>query len=924
MTIRNLHLAVRPRSLAVVGASGREGSVGRVVLENILRAGFQGPVWPVNPKHRFVLGLPCFRSPSALPAPPDLAVIVTPAAAVPAVVAELGANGCRAGLVVTAGLTRENGLRQAMLAAARPNLFRIMGPNTVGLIVPPLKLDASFAHMAARAGNIALLSQSGAIATALIDWAADNNVGFSHVVSLGDMADVDVGDWLDLLAGDGSTHAIVMYLESIPAPRKFLSAARAAARLKPVVAIKSGRHEQAARAAATHTGALSGSDRVVDAALRRAGILRVAELAELFDAAEVAARFAPLATSRIGIVTNGGGAGVLAVDHLAELGGDLADLAPATVARLDALLPATWSRANPVDIIGDAPPERYRAAVEAVCADPQVDALAVLNCPTGLASPVDAARAVAAMSEAGRIGGKPVLACWLGEHTAREGRAILQAAGIPAVETPAKLARAAGFLSGWSRAQAALARVPSARSEDVTVDRPAALAILRQAAAERRAMLTEPEAKAVVRAYGLDVPRTIVAPTPEAVHAAAALILADGGKVAVKLLSKAITHKSDVGGVALSLETADAAAAAARAIGARVRATRPDADLQGFAVQPMIERRHAQELILGMSVDPVFGPVILFGAGGVSVEVVADTAVALPPMDDVLAADLVARTRIGRLLAGFRDRRPADGAAIARALNGLSQLVVDFPCMVGVDINPLLADAEGAIALDARIEIDPARVEERGPNPALVIRPYPSEWARPLAVGDETYALRAIKPADIGLYPDFLARISPEDVRLRFLAPRRAFPDGMLKRLTQLDYDRDIAFVALTPQGDLAAVARLSCDPDRERAEYAMLVRTDLQGRGIGGAMLRLLVDYARANDIAAIEGIVLAGNARMLAMCREAGFGIEAHPEEPGAMRVTLALAGHSAKRRRLDEQRDAGIGAHQVRPATRHQETP
>lgn len=893
MSIRNLQFATHPRTLAVVGASDREGSVGRVVLQNILSGGFKGPVWPVNPRHRNVQGLRCFHNAKALPETPDLAVIVTPALTVPGVIAELGAKGCRAGVVITAGITRENGLRQAMLDAARPHLFRVLGPNTVGLIIPPINLDASFAHLPARAGNVALLSQSGAIATALIDWAADNNVGFSHIVSLGDMADVDVGDWLDLLAGDASTRAIVMYLESIPEPKKFMSAARAAARVKPVIAIKSGRHAQAAKAAATHTGALSGSDRVVDAALRRAGILRVDDLSDLFEAAEITARFAPLARSRVGIVTNGGGAGVLTVDRLAALGGELAELAPATLTKLDAVLPATWSHANPVDIIGDAPPERYLAAIEAVAADPGVDTLAILNCPTGLASPVDAALAVAGLSEAGLIGGKPALTCWLGEHSAREGRVILQTAGLPSVETPAQLAEASHFLSDWSRAQIALSRVPSSHSEDAKVDRTAALAMLRKVAGEGRVILTEPEAKAIIRAYGIEVPETIVVPTPEAVRAAAANMLARGGKVAVKLLSNAISHKSDVGGVALSLETAEGAKEAARAIAGRVRELRPSADVQGFTVQPMIERRQAHELILGMSIDPIFGPVILFGAGGVAVEVMGDTAIALPPLDDVLAGDLIAQTRVGLLLAGYRDRRPADRPALLKAMKGLNQLVVDFPCLVGVDINPLLADADGVIALDARIEIDPQRVEEPGPNPALVIRPYPEEWTTQLTVGAETFMMRPIKPADISLYPDFLAQVSPDDIRLRFLAPRRAFPDDMLKRLTQLDYDRDIAFVALTRAGKLAAVARLSCDPDRERAEYAILVRTDLQGRGLGWAMLHRLIAYARVEKIGRIEGIVLADNEKMLAMCRESGFAIEPHPDEPGAKKVTLVVAG-------------------------------
>lgn len=893
MTIRNLEHAVSPRSVAVFGASVRAGSVGRVVVDNIVSGGFEGDIWPVNPKYKEVAGLRCYPDAGGLPGVPDLGVIVTPPETVPGIVADLGEKGCRAAVVITAGLTGENGLRQAMLDAAKPNLFRIIGPNTVGLVVPPAKLNASFAHMVAKPGNIALLSQSGAIATALIDWAAENEVGFSHIVSLGDMADVDVGDWLDLLAGDAQTRAVVMYLETISNPRKFMSAARAAARIKPVIAIKSGRDEAAAKAAATHTGALSGADRVVDAALQRAGILRVDGLAELFDAAEITARFAPLARARVGIVTNGGGAGVLALDRLAECKGELAALSPGTIDRLNGVLPPTWSHANPVDIIGDAPPERYRAAVEAVADDPGVDVVAVLNCPTGLASPAEAARAVAGLARDGRIAGKPTVTCWLGEHTAAEARRILQGAGLPSFETPADAMTAVSYLADWSRAQKALTRVPSSRSEDAAGDRDAVLAILRTVAKDGRRMLTEPEAKAALAAYGIPVPETIVAPSPEEAGRAAAKLLAAAPKVVVKLLSKAISHKSDIGGVVLNLETAADAEQAARDIEGRVRRDAPGADIEGYAVQPMVVRKHAQELILGMNRDPIFGPTILFGAGGVAVEVMDDTAIALPPLDDVLAGDLIERTRIGRLLAGFRDRKPADRQAIASALNALSQMIVDFPCIASVDINPLLADAEGAIALDARIEIDPDAVEQPGPNPALAIRPYPAGWEKDVVAGGAGFRIRPIKPADIGLYPDFLAKVSPHDIRLRFLAPRKMFEDEMLKRLTQLDYDRDMAFVALEAEnGALAGVGRLSCDPDREKGEYALLVRTDLQGRGLGWHLLSRIVDYARAEGLGSIEGLVLSENEAMLRMCREFGFSVVHHPDEPGVLSVTLDMA--------------------------------
>jgi acetyltransferase len=892
LTIRNLEHAVRPKSVAVIGASAREGSVGQVVMNNIVAAGFEGEVWPVNPKYREVAGRRCYRNARELPEVPDLAVVVTPPEAVPVVIGELSERGTRAAVVITAGLTRENGLRQAMLDAAKPTLFRIVGPNSVGLMIPPLKLNAGFAHLAAKAGNIALLSQSGAIATSLIDWAADNNVGFSHIVSLGDMADVDVGDWLDLLAGDGKTRAIVMYLETIPNARKFMSAARAAARIKPVIAIKAGRHEAGAKAAATHTGALSGADRVADAALRRAGILRVNGLAELFDAVEITARFAPLDRARVGIVTNGGGAGVLAVDRLVECNGELSELSTTTIERLNASLPRTWSHSNPVDIIGDAPAERYLTAVEAVAADAGTDALLVLNCPTALASPIEAAKAVAALTSDGKINGKPLLTCWLGEHTARNGRRILQEANVATFETPSDAAIAVSYLSDWSRAQTALTRVPSGQSGEVGGNIEAVRAIFRQAAKDGRNLLTEPEAKTAIAAYGIVVPETVIALTPPDVAKAAKRLLSKSDAIVVKLLSKAISHKSDIGGVLLDIATPEAAGDAANAIAERVREKAPDASIEGYTVQPMVVRKQAQELILGMNRDPIFGPVLLFGAGGVAVEIVDDTAIALPPLDDVLAGDLIERTRIGRLLAGFRDRPPADRKAIISALNAVSQMIVDFPAIVSMDINPLLADANGAIALDARIEIDPSAIEQRGPNPALVIRPYPAEWSKEVSSGGFDFCVRPIKPSDIELYPEFLARISPDDIRLRFLAPRKNFPDEMLKRLTQLDYDRDMAFVALNKKtGALAGVGRLSGDPDRVVAEYALVVRTDLQGHGLGWALLRHMIDYARAEGFGRIEGIVLTENDTMLTMCREFGFSVMHDRDRPGLSKVELAL---------------------------------
>jgi acetyltransferase len=531
-----------------------------------------------------------------------------------------------------------------------------------------------------------------------------------------------------------------------------------------------------------------------------------------------------------------------------------------------------------------------------VAADTNVDAVLVLNCPTALASPLDAASGVAAVVDkvgsGGRIEGKPVLACWLGEHTAEPARKVLRDAGVATFETPAEAASAIGYLDGWSKAQAALSQVPASGSADIEGRIDEVRAIFRGAAAEGRSILTEPEAKSVLAAYDVTVPQIINASSPEEAEAHAAHLLRHWDAVVVKLLSKAISHKSDVGGVVLNIETARAAREAAEAIEARVRKARPDADIEGYAVQPMVRMKHAHELILGVSRDPVFGPVIMFGAGGVAVEVVDDTAIGLPPLDDVLGEGLIARTRIGRLLAGFRDRPPADKAAILRSLNAVSQMVVDFPCIAGIDVNPLLAGPEGAVALDARIELDLARIEEEGPNPDLAIRPYPGGWEKTIRSGaGAEYTLRPIRPADIALYPDFLQHVSLADIRLRFLGYRKAFPDEMLKRLTQLDYDREIAFVALDSDGALCGISRLSADPNHESAEFGLLVRTDRQGQGVGRALMSHLIDYGRADGLSRIEGIMFDENDKMIELARDLGFVIRDHPDDSTLELAVLTL---------------------------------
>ena len=899
MTIRNLEFAFRARSVAFIGATPREGSVGQKVVRNLRNGGFHGEIWPVNPHHEHIYGLPCFPSVAALPATPDLGVIATPPETIPGLIAELGSRGTRAVVVLTAGLSRESGLRQAMLDAARPHNLRIIGPNSLGLFVPTIGLNASFAHIAPAAGGLAFLSQSGALASAVLDWTADRRIGFSTVVSLGDMADVDVADLLDMLAGDRATNAVLLYLETVINTRKFMSAARAAARLKPVIVIKSGRSAAAAKAAATHTGALAGADGVVNAAFRRAGLLRVRDLDQLFQAAETLARFKPIGRGRLGIVTNGGGAGVLAVDRLVDFGGELAVLSEATIVALDAALPATWSRANPVDIIGDAGPERYRQAVEAVFADPDVDALLVMACPTALASAERSAEAVIETvkvldaAEPRRF--KPILTSWLGEHDAGPARARLRSAGIATYDTPADAIQSLTYLTGYSAAQRALLQTPPALPADFAVDAATARALFANVAAEGRNTLTEPEAKTALACFGIPVVETLVARKIEEVEALAGSVLGKSEAVAVKLLSRDVTHKSDVGGVVLGLRSAAAATQAARAIRERLAAKAPKARIDGFTVQAMVDRpKNAHELIIGVSEDSLFGPTILFGAGGTAVEVVADTAIALPPLDMKLALDLIGQTRIARLLGGYRSRAPADVDAVALALVRVSQMVIDCPEIAGLDINPLLADGDGVIALDARIVIDPKRIGARTPNERLSIRPYPSAWEQDArtASGREV-TLRPIRPEDAHLYPDFIAKLENRDIRLRLLAPRKTFSDDFLARLTQIDYAREMAFVAIDPEsGALAGVARLAADPDYTRAEYAVIVRSDLKAQGIGWSLMEHLIAYARADGLQRLEGTVLAENVGMLEMCRELGFAIARDPEDPGACQVRIELA--------------------------------
>lgn len=905
MTIRNLEYAFCPRSLAVIGASDERGSVGKTLTENVLSGGFAGPIYLVNPRHGSIAGVRCFRDVDSLPEAPDLAVIATPPHTVPSLVDELGKKGTRAVVVITAGLS--NDLRQAMLDAACRYCLRIIGPNCLGLWIPALGVNANFGFGKPRVGGLALLAQSGALIGGVLDWAAARGIGFSTVVSMGDMADVDIGDLLDFLASDVSTGAILVYLETIPAARKFMSASRSAARSKPVIAIKSGRTKLSARAAATHTGALAGSDAAVQAAFRRGGLVRVNDLEELFTAAETLTCLKPIVGNELLIMTNGGGAGVLAVDELIQSGGALSSLNSDLVVELDRVLPANWSRSNPIDIIGDAKPTRYAAAMDAALARGKADAILVINCPTALASSTDAAQAVIDTVARHKSRGSvpPILTNWLGEAAVAEARARLRNAGIPSYESPADAIKGFGYLWQYTKAHDSLMRTPPRDADLSTVDTEKVQSILRNAAAAGRSLLTEPEAKGVLAAYGIPTVLTRVAQSAQEVETIARALLEQSPSVAVKILSEDISHKSDVGGVRLGLRSPQEARIAAQEMHARISELRPEARLQGFTIQPMIVRPNAHELLMGVFDDPLFGPTILFGAGGTATEIIQDTAAALPALDVQLARDLIEQTRIFKLLRGYRNEPPADLDAIAGSLVRLSQLVIDCPAVRELDINPLLADNNGIVALDARVRIEPDEAEKTGPNPRLAIRPYPNQWEASVKTsGGARIFIRPIKPVDEHLYQTFIERLSPEDIRFRFLTPRKEFSHRFIARFTQIDYARAMAFVALSEdQQELLGVVRLAADPDYVSAEFAIIVRSDLKGQGIGWELMQHLIQYADAEGLRILHGSVLAANTGMLQISSELGFDIAADPDDPALYKV------------RLDLPRDAEACRHRLR---------
>ncbi len=878
MPLHNLSALFDPAAIAVVGASDREDAVGHVVMRNLLEGGFRGPVMPVNPKHRAVGGVLAYRDVASLPEQPELALICTPAATVPGIVEELGRRGTKAAIVLTGDLDKpapEVGatFRRDMLAAARPYGLRILGGNSLGVVVPKAGLNASFSHVKALPGRIAFVSQSGALASAVLDWAQPRGIGFSRFVALGDGDDVGFDDLLDFLGTDPATSAILLYIEHIAERRDFMAAARAAARNKPVIAVKAevGRAVDVPPPAATLSSFLATPDAVFEAALRRAGILRVWSLDELFGAVETLARARPVRGDRLAILAAGGGTGLMAVDELNRGGGRLAALSPETERKLAAI---KAPGGNPMDI-GPAPGSHYARALRILAEDHGVDAVLVMHAPYPLVSSADAARAVI---ETTREVGVSVLSCWFGGAAAGEGRRQFAEAGMATYDTPRAAVRAFLQMVEHRRTQEILTETPPSPAAEFAPDVAAARNVVEAALADGRRLLTEPETRAVLAAYGMRVvPARIAADADEA----AAVAEQVGYPVALTVHSPDILRKWDVGGVALTLETAEAVRTAAAAMERRLRDKRPDARFEGFLVQRMVPRFNARQLVMGIATDPLFGPVVLFGEGGRAVEVVRDHAVGLPPLNVPLAREVIARTRVARLLEASHDRPAADLQAVCVALAQVSQIVVDLPEVVELDINPLFADDKGCTVVDARMKIAPP------PPPGsrrLAIRPYPKhleEWA--VLKDGRRVLLRPIRPEDEQAHRVLKERMTPEDLRNRFFGGTGPTTHAQMTRYTNIDYEREMAFCAMLDGADgtpesLGAV-RTVTDPDNQRADFAIAVRSDMKGQGLGRLLMEKAIRYTASRGTTEVAGQILAGNRAMIGLAQRLGFAVRRLP---------------------------------------------
>ncbi len=876
MSTRNLEALLNPSSVALIGASARPESVGATAWRNLRAGQFRGPVYAVNPKYRRLDGQSVYARIVDLPQAPDLAVICTPAATVAAVVAELGARGARAAVVLSAGL--DPGQRQAMLDASKPYLLRILGPGCIGTLAPHIGLNASIAHTDALPGELAFVSQSGALISAMLDWARARDIGFSSVVSLGSHADVDAADMLDQLASDARTRSILLYIESIESPRKFLSAARAAARNKPVIVVRSGR---------SAPGAHADADRVYDAAIARAGMLRVGTLQQMFLAAETLARFRTNRSEQLAILSNSSGAGVMAADAAAQAGVWLCALSAETLQRLDGLTVQPAAHAAPLLIGGDAPAERYAQALQILHEDAAQPALLMIHAPSPVVPSAQIARALLPLAQQSP---PRLLGCWLGHAAVDEARHVFHQAGVASFATPEEAVSAFSMLVDYRRNQAQLIEAPPSASQEIRADAAAARALVQRALGRGHTWLDRDEARSLLAGYGIAVLATQQVELEP--YAAASAAEKTGFPVALKIVSPDIALGTDVGGVRLDLRSAVQVRDAARRMRAGLHRSFPEARLEGFLVQAMAQPVHARELIVGAHIDPLFGPVIVFGQGGDAIDAASELAVALPPLNLPLARALVQRTGARRALRGHGDTPAADEAALHRVLVGLSQLLIDVSQIAEVDLSPLLVGPAGAVAMRARV-----RLSLDAPAGALnfAIRPYPSNLVESFHWRGRALTVRPIRPEDEAQHVAFLSQLDPADIRMRVFYSRRSIERSELARLTQIDYAREMAFVAVDtgPDGNerTLGVVRAISDPDNVSAEYGIVVRSDMKGEGLGELLMRRIIDYQRRHGTKKLVATVLAENGRMLELAKRLGFMQEASDQGEGIVYIELAL---------------------------------
>jgi acetyltransferase len=883
-----------PKSVALVGASERAGSVGRNVLWNLLSSPFGGTIFPVNPKRSNILGVRTYPSVRELPEVPDLVVITTPASTVPGVLRESVELGIPGGIVISAGF-KETGAPGIALEREVMEIIsgkmRIIGPNCLGVMNPVQGLNATFAATVAKPGNVAFISQSGALCTAVLDWSLRENVGFSSFISIGSMLDVNWGDLISYFGNDPRTNAIVIYMESIGDARAFLSAAREVSLTKPIIVIKAGRTAAAAKAAASHTGSLTGSDDVLDAAFRRAGVLRVNSIADIFYMTDVLAKQPRPQGNRLCIVTNAGGPGVLATDALVQGGGALADISPESMEAYNKLLPASWSHANPVDILGDAEPERYAKSLEIAAKDPNIDGMLVIMTPQGMTNPTKIAEELKPYAHSL---GKPVLASWMGGNSVVAGEEILNEVGLPSFYFPDTAVRAFNYMWKYADNLKGLYETPSLQTGDSGPDREAARKIIGDVHATDRTILTEYESKKLLEAYGIPTTKTEIAATVDEAVAWAEKI---GYPVVLKLYSLTITHKTDVGGVVLNLRNAEAVREAFTNIQNAVAEKVGAEHFQGVTVQPMA-KLDGYELILGASLDPQFGPVLLFGTGGQLVEVFKDKSLALPPLNSTLARRMMETTKIYHALQGVRGRKSVDMAALENLLVRFSELVVENPRIKEIDINPLLASPDRLLALDARVVLHETEIADEN-LPQSAIRPYPEQYVSGSKTSSgEEVVIRPIRPEDEPKLIEFHKELSERSVYLRYFQPLKLSQRTAHERLTRIchiDYNREMALVAerVNEQGkaEIIAVGRMSKLHGVPEAELAALVRDGFQGKGLGSELYRQLLQIARDEKLVKVHSNMLRENLEMKAICQTLGFTLSDGDRDDNLILAVLAL---------------------------------